>query len=329
MTWSSTNEVLTGGNVQRLSSACDDRAVAEELTNLAARTLCPACGAWPLSAADSALRCEACGRQWPVASKRPLAVRLALENVEARAEDFRPPPPARSPLRRAIREWHAEHEARFAPKIPALPESQARAIRAAFVGEGRVLDVGGRSGRWRALLGRPRDYTIVDVAPPETLPLEPDVTYVLADAAALPFADATFDLVLMVEVLHHLPDPGRALAEAGRVLDAAGVFVLTTRQAWRPLGAPSDYFRFTSYGLDRLLDASGLRRERLVPLGGPASVAIAALENNLPLLTKPLAQQLLSHQLWRLAALLDRTVFREAVAGPAPDVPGWLVVARR
>jgi SAM-dependent methyltransferase len=41
--------------------------------------------------------------------------------------------------------------------------------------------------------------------------------FVHGDAHALPFADRTFDLVVAVEVLEHLPDPASGLAELARV----------------------------------------------------------------------------------------------------------------
>lgn len=52
--------------------------------------------------------------------------------------------------------------------------------------------------------------------------------HLLADACRLPFADGSFDGVLMVAMLHHLPDPRGALAEARRVLRPEGVLVLGT-----------------------------------------------------------------------------------------------------
>src|SRR5207253_1429104 len=159
--------------------------------------------------------------------------------------------------------WHARREDRFRPRMPALPDSRSELIRATYealpLDRRAVLDVGGGSGRWRHLLGDPPDYTVLDVA----AAAGGESTHVVADAAALPFRDGVFGLVLMIEVLNALPEPARALAEARRVLEPGGALVLTTRQAWRTL-ATNDYFRFTRYGLELLLRSAGLTRLRLV-----------------------------------------------------------------
>ena len=301
------------------------------LAVLAGRSRCPVCSAEPLSIGGDGLVCSACERRWQLVSRHPLSVRLAREGVESVGDRFGGPPVAHTRARRAVWRWHGRREQRFASYVPALPDSQLTRIVHAYQAlpndRRSVLDVGGGSGRWRGLLGNPADYTIADVVAPETLSLDPDMTYVVGDALSLPFAAETFDLVLMIEVLQHLPEPARALAEARRVLAPGGVLVATARQAWRTHGSPNDYFRFTRYGLEQLLGTSRLRAAHLIPLGGPASVVTVALENNLPVLTKPVVKQLVSHQLWRLAALLDRTAFGGNVAGPSPETSGWLLIA--
>ena len=45
----------------------------------------------------------------------------------------------------------------------------------------------------------------------------PGATLVRGDACALPFGDQSFDLVVCLEVLEHLPEPARALRELRRV----------------------------------------------------------------------------------------------------------------
>jgi ubiquinone/menaquinone biosynthesis C-methylase UbiE len=59
-----------------------------------------------------------------------------------------------------------------------------------------------------------------------------------ADAEALPFADARFDVVYSWGVLHHTPDTPRAIAEACRVLRPGGriCVMVYSRHAWVPYG---------------------------------------------------------------------------------------------
>lgn len=51
---------------------------------------------------------------------------------------------------------------------------------------------------------------------------------VVGDAAALPFADASFDTVIAMHMLYHVADQDRAMAEFHRVLKPGGSLVVTT-----------------------------------------------------------------------------------------------------
>jgi SAM-dependent methyltransferase len=86
----------------------------------------------------------------------------------------------------------------------------------------RILEVGVGEGEiTERLRARFTDAEVVGVDLPDaTLAAEwrrRDVAAMFADATALPFADHTFDLVLAIEVLEHVPQPERALAEIARV----------------------------------------------------------------------------------------------------------------
>ena len=50
----------------------------------------------------------------------------------------------------------------------------------------------------------------------------------LADAVALPFDDASFDTVIAMHMLYHLPNRGAAIAEMHRVLKPGGCLAVTT-----------------------------------------------------------------------------------------------------
>lgn len=56
-----------------------------------------------------------------------------------------------------------------------------------------------------------------------------------ARAEALPFAADSFDVVVMSEILEHLPAPARALAEAARVLRPGGLLLISVPHASYPL----------------------------------------------------------------------------------------------
>jgi SAM-dependent methyltransferase len=91
---------------------------------------------------------------------------------------------------------------------------------------GRTLELGCGEGRvCRALTARGHRVTGVD-ASPSLLALaaeaDPAGDYLLADAAALPFADATFELVVAYNVLMDLDDMPAGLQEAARVLVPGG-----------------------------------------------------------------------------------------------------------
>ncbi len=49
-----------------------------------------------------------------------------------------------------------------------------------------------------------------------------------ASAQELPFADASFNLVIIKHIIEHLPDPARAIREIGRVTEPGGTLILAT-----------------------------------------------------------------------------------------------------
>src|SRR5690606_12894911 len=56
----------------------------------------------------------------------------------------------------------------------------------------------------------------------------PDVTLVAADAERLPFRDGTFDVLISVDLIEHLPGFETHLAEAARVLRSGGRYYIKT-----------------------------------------------------------------------------------------------------
>ena len=52
-----------------------------------------------------------------------------------------------------------------------------------------------------------------------------NLRFEVADALSLPYADASFDAVIIVNALHLLPEPERALREIARVLRQDGILI--------------------------------------------------------------------------------------------------------
>jgi ArsR family transcriptional regulator len=104
-----------------------------------------------------------------------------------------------------------------------------------FIRLGDVLDAGSGDGAVAALLApRARSITCLDrsekvlEAARQRLGHLPNVALVPGDLHQLPFPDARFDQVLLFHVLVYADDPGRAIAEAARVLRPGGDLVVTT-----------------------------------------------------------------------------------------------------
>lgn len=98
-----------------------------------------------------------------------------------------------------------------------LPPPPARALEIGC-GEGRVT---------RDLRCRGYEVTGLDIAPTlvkAARDADPSGTYVVGDAAALPFDDASFDLVVSYNSLIDVDDMPAAVSEAGRVLRSGGCF---------------------------------------------------------------------------------------------------------
>jgi SAM-dependent methyltransferase len=95
---------------------------------------------------------------------------------------------------------------------------------------GRTLDLGCGEGRLtRELAARGHDVVGVDLSPTllaAAREVSPELEFHEADAAALPFPDASFELVLAFMSLQDMDDLEGAIAEAGRMLAPGGSFCL-------------------------------------------------------------------------------------------------------
>lgn len=147
------------------------------------------------------------------------------------------------------------------------------ALQAAKVPAGsRVLDVGAGSCPYRALFSHCeyRTHDFKQLRPDQVLGA---VGYgaldYVSDILAIPVPDASFDVILCTEVLEHVPEPVRVIAEFARILKPGGKLILTA-----PLGSglhqePFHFYGgYTPYWYRHFLPAAGFEQVSVEPNGG-------------------------------------------------------------
>ena len=129
------------------------------------------------------------------------------------------------------------------------------AIRA-FANEvgGKILDVGCGQKPYQRLFAS-SEYIGLELDTPANRQCKrADLYY---DGHTFPFPVNMFDSIICNQVLEHVPDPHAFLSEIKRVLKANGTLLLTVPFMWDEHEQPHDYARYSSFGLEYLLNAHG------------------------------------------------------------------------
>ncbi|MBM9538338.1 class I SAM-dependent methyltransferase [Desulfobulbus alkaliphilus] len=139
---------------------------------------------------------------------------------------------------------------------------------------GVVLDVGCGNGWTREIMPETVQYVGIDYPTTVALGYEgrPDL---FADASCLPVADKSVDTVLLLDVLEHLDDPEKAVAEAARVLRLGGVCLVQVPFLYPLHDEPHDYQRWTNHGLKKLFLQHGFHPEISSESNYPCATAAA------------------------------------------------------
>ena len=140
---------------------------------------------------------------------------------------------------REARDWAAwvrepGHDSywQFSPRFFELVPPPGRRTLDLACGEGRLArDL---AARGHAVVGIDASSTLVELA----READPDGEYVVGDAAALPFEDASFDLVVAYNALMDVGDMAGAVREAARVLEPGGRFCISVVH---PLGYVGEF----------------------------------------------------------------------------------------
>jgi len=177
----------------------------------------------------------------------------------------------------------------------------------------RVLDVGCGDQPYAELLAGAAEAVGFDVPGNPHADLHGSIE-------AIPVEDASFDVVLCLQVLEHVPDPAAAVRELRRAVRPGGRVLVTTHGIYPFHPNPDDLWRWTHTGLERLFRENGdwssvtvhpgagtaatvtmliahlvdllFKRARLRPLGRPLVAVLnalgEALDRAVPMLREPI-----------------------------------------
>ncbi|MGB8216466.1 MAG: class I SAM-dependent methyltransferase [Candidatus Methanoperedens sp.] len=118
---------------------------------------------------------------------------------------------------------------------------------------GNILDMGCGNKPY-AHIFREEKYIGIDLPVSESANKEDKKADIHGSVLELPFRPNSFDTVISLQVLEHVPEPQKMLEEAYRVLKKDGCLILTAPMTWGLHEIPNDYYRFTRYGLKYLAE---------------------------------------------------------------------------
>lgn len=129
---------------------------------------------------------------------------------------------------------------------------------------GRFIDLGCGEMPYRQFIeGQVEAYDSFDVESRTA-----GVTYIGDIQNMQAVAGNRYDSAACLEVLEHVPDPFRAVSEIYRILRPGGILVLSVPHLSRLHEEPNDFYRYTRYGVRRLLEQAGFQVESVVQRGG-------------------------------------------------------------
>lgn len=198
-----------------------------------------------------------------------------------------------------------------------------------------LVDIGTGEAQFLDLISEFKKIVAVDFYPYRHVNVVADVV-----SLSLPLKDNSCDIVIMSNVLEHIPEPKRLLNECNRILKKAGMVVGTVPFMAKVHQAPYDFYRYTNFMLKRLLLEAGFCEVKVKSLGSPFNVYSSAQNVFFSLFvyrkfsTNRAVDLILKFVVWlaRFCILLPHWGFKPLLKNTPPSdifTEGWGFIARK
>jgi SAM-dependent methyltransferase len=155
---------------------------------------------------------------------------------------------------------------------------------------GLCLDIGSGNDDVERHLGS-REVSIIKLDYPTTSERYGNRPDIYADVQQLPLDANAADAVIFFEVIEHVPDDETALSEIARSLKDSGLLFISAPFLYPLHDQPFDFKRYTSHGLQRMLEKQGFEVIELRKHGNSITTAMQLLNLGLLDLVKAAADK--------------------------------------
>lgn len=144
--------------------------------------------------------------------------------------------------------------------------------------QGRLLDIGCGNKPYKEMFkGLISEYIGCDVVQSDQKKVD-----VICEATKIPLPDVSFDTIFSTQSIEHVADHQGMLNEAYRLLKPGGHIIISGPMYWHLHEEPHDYFRFTRYGFQYILEKSSFKVLEIMANGGKWAMLGQVILHTLP-----------------------------------------------
>jgi SAM-dependent methyltransferase len=130
--------------------------------------------------------------------------------------------------------------------------------------KGKVFDIGCGNKPYEKLFeGKIDSYQGCDIVQSSLNRVD-----VICEATQIPIVSNSFNTIISTQVMEHINAPEAMLSEANRLLEDGGNIILSIPFCWELHEEPFDFFRYSKYGLQAMLERNGFEIISIKANGG-------------------------------------------------------------